>query len=478
MEMMQPLIEKKPKLDIAEAQSLIAMSNDLILKSQWPRLTINEQRLILYMLALVEKGDDDFKTYKVSVQELGNILGVKHKDLYAQFDQATDGLMGKIIRWIEAPYTQDETLRKVTWCSSAGLTKGQGFVEISFNPHLKPFLLALKGRFTLYELRAVIRLQNHYSLRLYQFLKYNEGMARRTHDKSITVSLEWLKEYLDADNPSYARYGSFRQKVLLPSQKDLEKNTDLLFDFTSIKTSRKVTSLEFIWKHNPDYDQQIMPFMKAPLPQEQAPPEHISDGIGNQLQTLGFDDWQKIRDTFTDQDWQLAFDDLEYNQKTTDQNIKSPGGWLRARLKSSQPGQPYQPSQAYQKHQKKEHAKHAKVRREKKKWQETQKINRLLSMFESERDRILKDLLDKYTSKQTKEFTAWVGENYPDSDFIKPFQEDGQPNPMYLKSFLIARFSPQYDSFIDWAQKVHSITLKEESGGYRIIQQQSQAVAT
>ncbi len=469
METMQPLIKQKAKLDIAEAQSLIAMSNDLILKSQWPRLTLNEQRLILYMLALIEKGDDDFKTYKVSVQELGNILGVKHKDLYTQFDQATDGLMGKIIRWVEAPYTQDETLRKVTWCSSAGLTKGQGVVEISFNPHLKPFLLALKGRFTLYELRAVIRLQNHYSLRLYQFLKYNEGMARRTHDRSITVSLEWLKEYLDADNPSYARYGSFRQKVLLPSQKDLEKNTDLLFDFASIKTSRKVTALEFIWKHNPDYDQQIMPFMKTPLPQAQTPSEHISDEIGNQLQALGFDDWQKIRDTLTDKDWQLAFVDLEYNQKTTGPNIKSPGGWLRARLKSSQPGQPYQPSQTYQKHRKKEQAELAKVRREKQKRQETHKINRLLSMFESEQDGILKDLLGKYTSKQTEEFTAWVGENYPDSDLIKPFQQDGEPNPIYLKPFLIARFSPQHDSFLDWAQKVHSITLKEESGGYRIL---------
>ena len=351
-------------MDIAEAESLIAMSNDLILKSQWPRLTINEQRLILYMLALVEKGDDDFKTYKVSVQELGNILGVPNKDLYARFDQATDGLMGKIIRWIEAPYTQDETLRKVTWCSSAGMTKGQGFVDLSFNPHLKPFLLALKGHFTLYELRAVIRLRNHYSLRLYQFLKYNEGMAKRKHNKSIMVPIEWLKEYLDADNPSYAAYGSFRQKVLLPSQKDIHKNTDLLFDFKPVKTSRKVTSLEFFWRHNPDYDQQIMPFMKTPLSPDQAPQEYISDAIGKQLQALGFDDWQKIRSRLTDEDWQQALDDLEYNQKNTDRDIKSPGGWLRTRIKITKPGAPYEPSQPFQKHLKQENTKRERARKQ------------------------------------------------------------------------------------------------------------------
>ena len=54
----------KQSLDEAEAHSLITTSNDLLVKAQWPRLTINEQRLVLYMLALVEKWDEDFKTYK------------------------------------------------------------------------------------------------------------------------------------------------------------------------------------------------------------------------------------------------------------------------------------------------------------------------------------------------------------------------------------------------------------------------------
>lgn len=360
----QMLVEKKEELDKVTADSLIAMSNDLILKSQWPQLTINEQRLVLYMLALVEKDDEDFKTYKISVQELNNILPTPNKDLYGRFDQATSGLMGKIIKWIEAPYTQDETLRKVTWCSSAGMTRGRGCVELSFDPHLKPFLLALKGHFTLYELRAVIRLRNHYSLRLYQFLKYNQGMARRTHNKSIKVSLEWLKEYLGIAENSYTTYGSLNQRVLRPAQKDIKKQTDLIFDYEALKEGRKVTDLEFFWRHNPDYDQQIMPFMKAPLPPDQAPQEYISDAIGKQLQALGFDDWQKIRSRLTDEDWQQALDDLEYNQKNTDRDIKSPGGWLRTRINITKPGAPYEPSQPFQKHLKQENTKRERARKQ------------------------------------------------------------------------------------------------------------------
>lgn len=361
---MDALVKKKPELDKAEAESLIAMSNDLILKSQWPRLTINEQRLVLYMLALVEKDDEDFKTYKISVQELGNILGVKHKDLYKQFDQATSGLMAKIIKWIEAPYSENQMLHKMTWCSYAGIAQGQGFVQLSFDPHLKPFLLALKGHFTLYELRAVIRLKNHYSLRLYQFLKFNQGMAKRDHRESTVVTVEWLKKYLGADTTSYSAYGSLKQKVLTPAKKDIREKTDLIFDYQPIKESRRVTALEFIWRHNPDYNQQVLPFMKTPLPPEQSPQEYISDEIGNQLQALGFDDWHKIRNRLSDEDWQLALDDLEFNQKKTDRTIESPGGWLRSRINLTRPGSTYKPSQPFQKHLKQEQTRRERARKQ------------------------------------------------------------------------------------------------------------------
>jgi len=361
---MNMLVRQKPEFNKAEAESLIAMSNDLILKSQWPRLAINEQRLVLYILALVEKEDEDFKTYKVSIQELGNVLGVKHKDLYKQFDAATSGLMSKIIKWTEAPYTENEMLHKMTWCSYAGIAQGQGFVQISFDPHLKPFLLALKGHFTLYELRAVIRLKNHYSLRLYQLLKFNQGMAVRDHRRSTVVSVEWLLEYLAIENNSYKTYGSFKQRILVPARKDIQEKTDLLFDFEQQKEGRSVKRLEFIWRHNPDYDQKVMPFMDTPLPPEQAPQEYISDAIGNQLQALGFDDWQKIRSRLTDEDWQQALDDLEYNQKNTDRDIKSPGGWLRTRINITKPGAPYEPSQPFQKHLKQQNTRRERARQQ------------------------------------------------------------------------------------------------------------------
>jgi len=104
---------EKRMLDKKDTNALIAVSNDLLNKAQWPRLSINEQRLILYILALVEKKDEDFKRYRISVQELRNAIGTKTKNAYDRFNEATDALMGKIIRWLDPEY---EDLIKVTWC--------------------------------------------------------------------------------------------------------------------------------------------------------------------------------------------------------------------------------------------------------------------------------------------------------------------------------------------------------------------------
>jgi len=82
-------------LDKKDTNALIAVSNDLLNKAQWPRLSINEQRLILYILALVEKKDEDFKRYRISVQELRNAIGTKTKNAYDRFNEATDALMAK-----------------------------------------------------------------------------------------------------------------------------------------------------------------------------------------------------------------------------------------------------------------------------------------------------------------------------------------------------------------------------------------------
>ena len=248
------------KDSVHEGGGLIATSNDLLIEAQWPQLKINEQRLVLYMLSLIQRGDVDFKPYRISIRELGNIMGGNRNDLYARFDEATEGLLKKVIRWINPEERADGRIDKTTWCSSASIIPGKGCVELRFDPTLQPFLLALKGNFTsLGEARAVIRLKNHYSLRIYQFIKYNQGLANVDYRKSAKVELSWLRSYLAIPEGTYKLFGHFKSKVLLPAKKDIAAKTDVEFDFIQIKKGRKVHELEFSWKKNKRYNQLELP---------------------------------------------------------------------------------------------------------------------------------------------------------------------------------------------------------------------------
>ncbi len=244
----------------------MATANDLLVKAQWPHLAINEQRLVLYMLSLIKRSDKDFKTYRISIRELANILGLKRKDLYKEFDKATSGLMTKIIKWIDTS-TRHKKYISVSWCSYAARIPGGGYVEMRFDPSLKPFLLSLQGNFTIWgDRRSVIRLKSHYSLRLYQFIKYNQGLAAVDGRRSAKVKLSWLRTYLAISEDKYRLFGHFKSRILLPAQKDIKAKTDIEFDFKQIKKGRRVHELEFFWKKNKDYNQLELPGMSDKAP--------------------------------------------------------------------------------------------------------------------------------------------------------------------------------------------------------------------
>ena len=258
----------------------LATANDLLLKAQWPHLVINEQRLILYMLSLIKPSDKDFQTYRITIKELSNILGLKRKDLYREFDRAADGLMSKVINWIEPEHKSGKKFVKVAWCSYAARIPGEGVVEMRFDPSLKPFLLALKGNFTIWgDRRSVIRLKSHYSLRLYQFIKYNQGVATVDKRTSVTVELSWLKEYLAIPEGAYNLFGNFKSKVLKPAQKDIRDKTDVEFEFEQIKKGRKVHALKFTWKKNRRHNQLEIPGLSDKAPTKIEDILHLEFGI-------------------------------------------------------------------------------------------------------------------------------------------------------------------------------------------------------
>ncbi len=212
---------------------LVVKSNYLIEASY--RLSLQEQRLILLMVSRIKPEDKGFQVYRIAVKDFNRIVGIKNEANYQRTKELTKKLLERSLQ-----ITKDNSVLQITWLSSAEYFEGKGYVELSFDPKLKPYLLQLKEFFTKYRLQNVIRLKSSYSIKLYELLKQYENIGRRE------FTLEQLRRKLGLKDSEYPLYANFKQKILSRVLNELNEHTDLSFSMRERKNIRKVVGIVFV----------------------------------------------------------------------------------------------------------------------------------------------------------------------------------------------------------------------------------------
>jgi hypothetical protein len=118
------------------------------------------------------------------------------------------------------------------------------YLQVTIHPKLRPYLLELRQKYLVYDIRNVLRLTSVYSVRIYELLKQYEKIGRRSFD------IENLKQILGILPEEYKLYGHFKDKVILKAQADLLAETDILFDYEEKKEGKKVVSITFFIRAN------------------------------------------------------------------------------------------------------------------------------------------------------------------------------------------------------------------------------------
>lgn len=217
---------------------IVTKANELIQKSRFS-LSLQQQKIVLYLISQITPYDEDFKLYTFSIGEFCRICGINqtsgknYEDLKAAIKEIADKSIwvtlenGKhtLVRWIEKPY----------------IDEGSGSIQIRLDNDMRPYLLQLKENFTSYELIWTLHFRSKFTVRLYEVVKsiHFAELAgyRRRYD------LDELRRMMGAE--TYKAYKDFKRRALVPAVKEINEYSDKQVEIEEIKSGRKVVAIEF-----------------------------------------------------------------------------------------------------------------------------------------------------------------------------------------------------------------------------------------
>lgn len=218
----------------------VRKSNDLIQHSRFD-LSLNQQKIVLYLISQISPYDKEFKTYQFSIPEFCRVCGIEASgNNYTELKKHLRAVSDKSA-WIDSPTNPNQEIL-FRWIDTANLTKDSGILEIRLSEALKPFLLQLRENYTQYDLIFTLSFKCKYSIRLYELIKSIHFDERKPYIK--IYSLDEIKVLLGAEK--YQRYQHLKEKVLNPSINEINKNTDKNISFIPLKQGKKVVGIKLI----------------------------------------------------------------------------------------------------------------------------------------------------------------------------------------------------------------------------------------
>lgn len=242
---------------------LVRKSNELV-EARY-KFDIWETRVFTKMLTMVRRDDQDFKNYRIYLKDVVKDFGLEsNNDAYDRLRAGGMKLMSKVVKVVRPT---EEGLMELNTPIVVGMehliqpnkkVEDAKFIDISFHPKMKPFLLSLQSHFTTYDVRNILRLPSSYSIRIYELLKQYQKIGKRKFQVQELKEVIGVIEEIDVNGKkkykdNYPLYGNFKQRVLLKAQKDLKKYTDIHFTFDQIKRGRSVAEIQFyIFQNKPE----------------------------------------------------------------------------------------------------------------------------------------------------------------------------------------------------------------------------------
>lgn len=215
----------------------VIMSNALIEATHY--LNLNERRIIYLAMTRLKGGYD----VHINAKEFGESFGMDETNAYRSLESACNKLFEREIR-----FNDGRKKGRARWVQEAVYHEGEGWASLKFTDVVRTNIKGLQSQYTKYSLEQAGNLKSVYSWRfLERFMQFYDPKKRKGFWQ---ISVEDLCNLLELSE-FYLKWPILRQKIILPSAKELEEKDGWKIDILPIKTGRKTTHVRFEFKQNP-----------------------------------------------------------------------------------------------------------------------------------------------------------------------------------------------------------------------------------
>jgi plasmid replication initiation protein len=256
-------------------------------------LTAREQKLLLYVISMIEPEDESFKLYKINVKRFAELAGLDSNALYSELREVALQIKSKplVIKGHVEPSDPNPTELITSWFADVVIqANGDGYFGVSISERLRPYLLQVKREFFKYHLAYVLHLRSGYAIRLYQWAKRWQFCGKHRiniNELRVVMGTVELTPKGKIEKTLLALYKDFKKRALLPAVTEINEKTDIFMSFVENKVhgTKTVESLTFTMSENANASK--LDAVRIPRP-PQLELELVESSDGAELETAAF----------------------------------------------------------------------------------------------------------------------------------------------------------------------------------------------
>lgn len=221
-------------MSASKSNDLLVTKHNSLIEASY-KLTLNEQRLVLFCIAKLDtrKPVPKNNLFTITAKEFSEAFGIEEKHAYEALDDAASCLYERDIKTYDGKHRS-----RFRWVCGVQYHDNEGKVTLGFSTWVTPYLTMLHKQFSSYKLKQIAGLKSVYSIRLLEFLTQFKTTGK------LIIDLQKFKERLEIQD-EYKRFYNLKMRVIEPAVKELKEKSSLEISWKPIKSGRNITQLEF-----------------------------------------------------------------------------------------------------------------------------------------------------------------------------------------------------------------------------------------